>query len=216
VAIPSQASNTRHDGLLSKLVPAGYCSFGLRGIPGNAEYRSANSCNSAKYFSEFHLEPPLWIIGIGRGLTASPLPHHRTYGSRRRRSRGMAAVPPPVRPPAHRAGRRDADRVPTRPAAACCLPRGSGRPVRGSPEMALATSRQPAQGQTPNGPRVRPGWITPPHTAVGGRRGPVPPRPRGTTPRLRCRCVAPHVWVGLPLDAISRGRPCPCPRLRLR
>ena len=27
----------------------------------------------------------LWLIGIGRGLAASPRPHHRTYGSRLRR-----------------------------------------------------------------------------------------------------------------------------------
>jgi hypothetical protein len=29
-------------------------------------------------------------IGIGRGLTASPLPHHRTYGSRIRRFGGLS------------------------------------------------------------------------------------------------------------------------------
>jgi hypothetical protein len=33
---------------------------------------------------------PWHLIGIGRGLTASPLPHHRTYGSRIRRFGGWS------------------------------------------------------------------------------------------------------------------------------
>src|SRR5918995_716952 len=41
------------------------------------------------------------LIGIGRGLTASPLPHHRTFGSRIRRF-GGGGEGEPYPPPAHR------------------------------------------------------------------------------------------------------------------
>jgi hypothetical protein len=37
-------------------------------------------------------------IGIGRGLTASPLPHHRTFGSRRRRFGGFSQGEPSPQP----------------------------------------------------------------------------------------------------------------------
>src|SRR5262249_52425140 len=44
----------------------------------------------------------------------------------------------------------------------------------------------------------------------GGLHGRVPARPDGTTPRLRCVPLAPHLRSTLPSDPPSRGRPCPC------
>ena len=44
----------------------------------------------------------------------------------------------------------------------------------------------------------------------------MPARPGCTTPRIRFLFVAPHLWIGLPPDPTSRGRPCPSPSLRLR
>jgi hypothetical protein len=38
------------------------------------------------------------LIGIGRGLTASPLPHHRTYGSRIRRFGRLSQGEPSPQP----------------------------------------------------------------------------------------------------------------------
>jgi hypothetical protein len=49
------------------------------------------SCLSTELAVAQDLTPFLWrLIGIGRDLTASPLPHHRTYGSRIRRFGGFS------------------------------------------------------------------------------------------------------------------------------
>jgi hypothetical protein len=48
-------------------------------------HSEVGTCDEDIKSCEHPLTPEVISIGIGRGLTASPLPHHRTYGSRLRR-----------------------------------------------------------------------------------------------------------------------------------
>ena len=81
---------------------------------------------------------PTASIGIGRGLTASPLPHHRTYGSRIRRfgrfSQGDTRTPTGASSPGVPAARSSQRSSPARPLAGCHLaaPRQATTPLHRS------------------------------------------------------------------------------------
>src|SRR4029453_832511 len=78
-----------------------------------------------------------------------------------------------------------------------------------APFAALANRMQTSQGQTQNCPFLDAGCIKHTPHADGGLCGHVPTRPGCTTPHIRFLYVAPHVWIGLPPDATSRGTPLP-------
>jgi hypothetical protein len=162
----------------------------------------------------------------------------RRAGPRARRRRGVASVPPPVHPPAHRAGLQPAPACRLPAADACLAVRGDRaprRPGHGGSRRGVFAGAAGFPGAAPRGhPARRPGRHAdlpaeapararrrrrraPAHpTAPGGRHGPVPARPGWTPPRLRCLGVAPPLGMGLPPAPTARGRPCPAPRLRLR
>jgi hypothetical protein len=172
-------------------------------------------------------------IGIGRDLTASPLPHHRTDGSRLRRcggcSQGETSPQPEPRFPACQrgvhprcqfcwplaGGHRTAPRQATTP-----LDR-SGLPCRGTGTMPSADFCRAlreacsARSPTPGHPAALP-WqaglpsvprrpIEPaPPLVEGGLHGRVPARPDCTTPRLGFVSLAPHVRSTRPSDPTAR------------
>jgi hypothetical protein len=107
----------------------------------------------------------------------------RRDGPLERRCRGVASVPPPVRPPAHRSGRPPAPAGLRYPllTAACRSARMPPRAVRLGC-FARANRRPTSQGQTPHCPGVDAGGIKPTQGAEGGRRGHVPTRPEWSHP----------------------------------
>ena len=70
---------SRHPGAVSSCVPIPTIQFLEETI---AELSAGRMCIAMRRHLDLPYANP---IGIGRGLTASPLPHHRTYGSRIRR-----------------------------------------------------------------------------------------------------------------------------------
>jgi hypothetical protein len=151
---------------------------------------------------------PLVCPGAARAASRMPCPRatRRDSSSPARPSRGpgracsppawrlgLAGAPPCGRgvPPAR--GRR-------RAAEARC-----GRLRSAPPAVPVDLDTRPlSQAQPPSCPCVDAGGITHTPGAEGGLRGHVPTRPGGTTPPLRCLCVAPHVWMGLPPDVTAR------------
>lgn len=114
---------------------------------------------------------------------------------------------PPVHPPADRSGLQHATSTPRLPSAAFCLPIGANFPLLRAPRRPTAC-RAPKGNPALFGRRRLIYNVSPP--ADGGLREHVPTRPRWTTPRLRCLCVVPPVWMGLPPDATALVPPLPC------
>jgi hypothetical protein len=173
-------------------------------------------------------------IGIGRDLTASPLPHHRTDGSRLRRfgrcrpghlhpnrsvfcqcaSRAFipAAEPPPTprRRPAHRSTPGRHSSRPFRPSARSRVPTMPSADVC----QAVRTDDarlSPGRGHPADLPRSAVIPAVPrrrmdqaPSLVEGGLCGRVPARPDGTTPPIRCVSLAPHLRSPRPADPTSR------------
>jgi len=144
------------------------------------------------------------LIGIGGGLTTSPLPHHRTDGSRLRRcgrfsirTQAQALARRSPRPPHARSGTRSGTRLVMRlddrsglqPAlVGLRCPRltsagWSGR--RPPPSGRGQDSPQLSRGQLADRQGIDAGWIKHSPRVEGGRHGRVPARPDGTTPPIR-------------------------------
>ena len=173
-------------------------------------------------------------IGIGRGLTASPLPHHRTYGSRirrfgrfrqgqrhpnrsvvsRRASRAFIPEAEPRSPPRRMPSRRSTtghDSLPPfRPSAHDRMPTMPSADFCGAVrEDSSALSPVPGHPAdlpwSPVRPSVHRRPIDQAQAVVeGGRRGRVPARPDGTTPPIGFVSLAPHVRSTRPSDLTSR------------
>jgi hypothetical protein len=183
-------------------------------------------------------------IGIGRGLTASPLPHHRTCGARRRRfgrcsqraRRSLSGASSPVAPVA----RSSPASTPSAAAPHASSPRHRRRRLRAPvqavrpfprPYDARCGLRRCGQGgwlrppACPGPPAERPGegWAPSAHSCPlskprpgvrSGLRGAVPPRPERVPPRLGFLFVAPRLRATRPSAPASRRRPCAALLLR--
>ena len=173
------------------------------------------------------------LIGIGRGLTASPLPHHRTYGSRLRRfgdsvrvnctptgasSPGVPAALSSQRPsiarplagcdraaPLRAATPLHRSGLPTLRVVLCRLLTSAERSGRIPPPSVLTgTPRRISRGQLSYRPCIGAGFIKHAPTVDGGLCCRVPARPERTTPHIRFVSLAPHVRSTRPSDLTSR------------
>ena len=179
------------------------------------------------------------LIGIGGGLTTSPLPHHRTFGSRIRRfgrlsllsgAKALAGSSP--RQPHARSGNLPCERPVTG------LYDRSGLPCVAAGTMPSADSShgvrkdysslsqfpwhatfrgtwEASRGKRSYCRCIDAGFIKHSPVVDGGLHGRVPARPDGTTPCIRCVSLAPHLRSTLPSDAPSRRHPCASLVLRL-
>ena len=178
-------------------------------------------------------------IGIGGGLTTSPLPHHRTYGSRIRRcgrfsrlTHAQALVCRSPRPHNARSGTLPCSRhlttlcdrsgLPSVPVGT--MPSADSSPGISADYSVLspfpwhATSLgtgEVSRGKLSHRQCVDAGCIKHRPLVDGGLHGRVPARPDGTTPRIRFVSLAPHLRSTLPSDIPSRERPCASLVLRL-
>jgi hypothetical protein len=100
---------------------------------------------------------------------------------------------------------------PSRPSADCC---GAVR-EDGSPLSPSQDTPQISRGQRASRPCIGARLIQPRPGVDGGRCGRVPARPDGTTPRIGCVALAPHVRSTRPSDPTSRWRPGASRVLRL-
>lgn len=169
------------------------------------------------------------LIGIGGGLTTSPLPHHRTYGARIRRF-GRLSILAGAKALADRSPRQPHARSGTLPCQRVVLSlddRAGLRPAAGAPTLPSADS-SPAISTDDSALRPLPWHATSLSTAEasrgtlsyrrgrdaglikhspmvdGGLHGRVPARPGCATPRIRFVSLAPPVRSTLPSDAPSR------------
>jgi hypothetical protein len=174
------------------------------------------------------------LVGIGRGLTASPLPHHRTFGSRIRRfgrlSQGVT-TPTGASSPGVPAARSSQRPRMTRPLAGChpaapqqattlfhrsglqrararllCrLLTSAGRSGGIAPPSVLCQDTpQISRGKLSYLPCIDAGFIKYAPTVDGRLCGCVPTRPERTTPHIRFVSLAPHIRSTLPSDPTSR------------
>jgi hypothetical protein len=174
------------------------------------------------------------LIGIGRDLTVSPLPHHRTYGSRSRRfgrvRQGDRDTPTGASAPGVPATSSSQRPSITRPLAGCDLaaPPQTTTPLYRSGLPTNMRGTMPSadfcgavrKDSSPLSPR--PGHPADlPRSAVipsahrrrmyqvrpvvdGGLRGGVPTRPERTTPHIRFVSLAPHLRSTRPSDPTAR------------
>ena len=191
--------------------------------PTNFGHTQKISCKPEKICCQL-LTLEVIAIGIGRGLTASPLPHHRTYGSRLRRfgrlSIGYTAPPPARRLPAcqprvHPSGRASPDPAPDALAPLHPGPRlrsTVGRSRRAGGPMPAAAGCGAVRGdssalrpQQPGHPAALPGSAVIPS---GPRRRIDQARPNGGWRALRSRARSPRA------DHTSYPVRVPSPHLR--
>jgi hypothetical protein len=168
-------------------------------------------------------------IGIGGGLTTSPLPHHRTCGSRIRRfgrfgmlthAKALAGGSP--RPHNARSGLLPCKRPITGLDDRSGLRRAMGAPTMPSADSSTVVSAdysalspfpwhatslgtgEAARGQRSYRRCRDAEFIKHSPFVEGGLHGRVPARPDWTTPGIRCVSLAPHLRSTLPSDPTSR------------
>jgi hypothetical protein len=171
----------------------GVCDW-LRLFQGARSPRGQPDAEQVKNVSLKPLTSAVLSIGIGRGLTASPLPHHRTYGSRIRRcgrwSQGETSPQPERSSPGVPAASSSQRPRIARPLAGCPLaappqaatpPYRSGlRPARVAAQPLCSPALQP-WGASRASPAL--GLLGPLLTAAGRSGRMPPPSVLARTPR---------------------------------